>query len=322
VGADVVTASPFDIVGQLQVLKDKALQTLSSLSLKDGASLNLDAGSSASAGVLQLLKNNLVNVGDNAQLKAGLLLINDAQSKINGSFQIINEHLAKIAAGAKLQLGDAASGANADKLAEILAKFNVAQGGALDFAGATKLLQNSQILGDGDVTIKKLLDLSQVQLDMAQAQAQGALIQAKSLALDKLAELKLKVQTGSATLLDIKDKLMLDGAKIDINGAADIKATILKLLHGQVQGKADISVDGQKAVDVTAGKVAPPANGAATGNVWTVNYGDKETTLELKSADEVYVATTAAVAGSDVATSSSVSVAVAAVVVAVLSSMN
>ncbi len=321
-GADVVTASPFDIVGQLQVLKDKALQTLSSLSLKDGAALNLDAGATASAGVLQLLKNNLVNIGDNAQLKAGLLLVNDAQSKINGSFQIINEHLAKIAAGAKLQLGDAANGANANKLAEILAKFNVAQGGALDFAGATKLLQNSQILGDGDVTVKKLLDLSQVQLDMVQAQAQGALIQAKSLALDKLAELKLKVQTGSATLLDIKDKLLLDGAKIDISGAADIQAKILKLLHGQVQGKADITVDGQKVVDVTAGKVAPPANGAANGNVWTVNYGDKETTLELKSADEVYVATTVTVAGSDAATSSSVTVAVAAVVVAMLSSMN
>lgn len=321
VGTDVVTASPFDVQGALAVLKDKVLQTVSALSLKTGASLDVGSGAAASSGVLQLLGGNNVNVAADGSLKSGLLLVNEAESKIVGGFQIIGDHLAKVAAAAKLQLGDAAAN---PKVAEILAKFDLANGAKLDIASATKLLGDSQILGQGNVNIQSLLDLSQVKIDLASQQAQQALIEAKSLALGKLADLKLAVQKGTATLVDVDGNLNFGGAKIDISGAAALQASILKLLHGSAEGKADITVDGKAVVDVTAGKVntPPPAGTGADAKVWTVNYGPKETTLELKSAMEVYAATTIAAAETTIAASSQVTVAVAAVVVAALASMN
>jgi hypothetical protein len=180
--------------------------------------------------------------------------------------------------------------------------------------------------GNGNITIKSLLDLTGASR-LGGAIDSEALIKAKTLILDKLADLKLQVQANSGILSNITQGLDFGGAKIDITIPENIKQTVLKFIHGSATGKAQISIDGKSVIDVTSGAPAgtPPAGTAdANGNVWTVNYGEKETTLELKNEKEVYAATTAV----DVLDSSahsgvaSTTIAVAAVVAAIAVTMN
>jgi len=264
-----------------------------------------------SAGILQLEKANQVVIKANADVKAGLLLINDAESKIVGSWQVLSDHLAKIAATAKLTLGDAAmqSAADMDATAKILAKFDLAAGGSLNFNAAAQLLAGSGIQGSGDVNVNATLDFSAAldALKMAnanvQADANAALIKAKTFILSELADLKLKATAGAQNILaNVQDKLQFAG-KIDIqiDGSAD--GTVCKFLHGAAGGNAAVSVNGMLAVDVTgqaAAQSTPAMMKKRSGEkVWTVNYGATETTVQQKDKSEIATTTTTTVAATD-----------------------
>lgn len=312
---NLVTANPVEIDSFFKVLQGKVLQTVNALVLKANASLTADPNSAISAAVTQFLGGNADF--SNGNFTTGLLLFNDAKSKILGSFQVVGDHLAQIAADAKLQLGNTPSDPNApNPIAQILAKFNVS--GDLSFDGPTNLV--GAIGGNGNVTIKSLLDLTAAS-NLGGALDADTLLKAKTLILDKLADLKLKVQANSGILANITQQLDFGSGKIDID-TDNIKQTVLKFLHGSATGKAQITIDGKSVVDVTSGAPtgSPPANTAdANGNVWTVNYGDKETTLELKNEKEVYAATSvgAIVDGTTHSGVASTTIAVAAVVAAI-----
>lgn len=319
---DLVTASPVEIDSLFKVLQGKVLQTVNALVLKANASLSTDADASVSSAITQFLGGNADFSKGN--FSTGLLLV-DAKTKILGSFQVLGDHLAQLAAKANLELGNNVADPSAQNpIAQIIAKFNVSQDASLSFNGPTSLIGN--IGGNGNITIKSLLDLTGASR-LGGAIDSEALIKAKTLILDKLADLKLQVQANSGILSNITQGLDFGGAKIDITIPENIKQTVLKFIHGSATGKAQISIDGKSVIDVTSGAPAgtPPAGTAdANGNVWTVNYGEKETTLELKNEKEVYAATTAV----DVLDSSahsgvaSTTIAVAAVVAAIAVTMN
>jgi hypothetical protein len=310
---NLVTASPVEIDSFFKVLQGKVLQTVNALVVKANASLATDPNASISAAVTQFLGGNADFTKGN--FTTGLLLFNEAKTKILGNFQVVGDHLAQIAADAKLQLGNQPADPNApNPIAQILAKFNVS--GDLSIDGPTNLL--GLIGGNGNVTIKSLLDLSAAN-NLGGALDSETLIKAKTLILDNLADLKLKVQANSGILANITQSLNFGNGKIDISIPDDVKQTVLKFLHGSSTGKAQITIDGKSVVDVTSGAPtgAVPANTAdANGNVWTVNYGEKETTLELKNEKEVYAATTGVIVDTHSGVAST-TIAVAAVVAAI-----
>lgn len=314
---DLVTASPVEIDSLFNVLKGKVLQTVNALVLKANASLTTDTDASVSSAITQFLGGNADFTKGN--FSTGVLLV-DAKTKILGSFQVLGDHLAQLAANANLELGNTVADPNTPStIAQIIAKINATAGSALTFNGPTSLIGN--IGGDGNITIKSLLDLTGASR-LGGAIDSETLIKAKTLILDKLADLKLQVQANSGILSNITQGLDFGGAKIDITIPENIKQTVLKFLHGSATGKAQISIDGKSVIDVTSGAPAgtPPAGAAdANGNVWTVNYGDKETTLELKNEKEVYAATTVVLAIDSTAHSgvASTTIAVAAVVAAI-----